>query len=241
MAVNPTAFYTPTFYGRAPVPAHKAVAKDAPEAEQKTEAAKTDAKEAKAKTPADKDKKFSFWDLLDVINPLQHIPIVNSVYRAVTGDEIGSFARVAGGAIFGGPLGAAIGGVNAIVAQETGRDIGELAMNKVGFGKKEAVQVADKAVPKDIPVIEVHPMVKFTYTDENLKDQIVWDKPAQLVKKLAEAAPTMPPAKPLETLPEIKGMNDADKRRIPDMMMSALQKYQEMQSMEDEPSLDAKS
>jgi hypothetical protein len=232
MAVNPTAFYTPTFYGRAPVPAHKAVSKDAP-AEQKTENAKADPKEAKAKQPADKDKKFSFWDLVDIINPLQHIPIVNSVYRAVTGDEIGGFARVAGGAIFGGPVGAAMGGVNAIVAQETGRDIGELAMNKVGFGKKDEVQVANKPVPKNIPVIEVRPMVKFAYTDENLKDKIVWDKPKAAVKKLAEASPTMPPAKPLDTLPEIKGMNDADKRRIPDMMMSALQKYQEMQSMDD--------
>lgn len=231
MAVNPTAFYTPTFYGRMPVPAHKAVSKHASEAEQKSEAARPDAKEAKI--PAAKDKKFSFRDLLDIINPLQHIPFVNSVYRAVTGDEIGSFARVAGGAIFGGPLGAAMGGVNAIVAQETGRDIGDLAMNKIGIGKKEAVQVADRPVPKDIPVIEVRPLVKFAYTDENLKDKIVWDKPAQLVKKLAEAAPTMPPAKPLETLPEIKGMNAADKQRIPDMMMSALQKYQEMQSTDD--------
>ena len=31
---------------------------------------------------------FSFWDFLDIINPLQHIPIVSNIYRSLTGDEI---------------------------------------------------------------------------------------------------------------------------------------------------------
>ena len=30
---------------------------------------------------------FDFWDVLDVINPLQHIPFVNTLYREMTGDE----------------------------------------------------------------------------------------------------------------------------------------------------------
>jgi hypothetical protein len=67
----------------------------------------------------------SFADLLDVINPLQHIPVVSAVYREVTGDTISTGARMAGGALFGGPLGllAAIG--NSIFEQETGGDIGK--------------------------------------------------------------------------------------------------------------------
>ncbi|MGB6086494.1 MAG: hypothetical protein WBF74_07845, partial [Parvibaculum sp.] len=32
---------------------------------------------------------FGFSDFLDVINPLQHIPIVSSIYRELTGDELG--------------------------------------------------------------------------------------------------------------------------------------------------------
>jgi len=51
------------------------------------------------------DDGFDFFDFLDVINPLQHIPVVSNVYRAITGDEISHGARMAGGAVFGGPLG----------------------------------------------------------------------------------------------------------------------------------------
>jgi len=53
------------------------------------------------------DGNLTFWDFLDIINPLQHIPGISSLYRAVTGDEIGSVAKIAGGTLFGGPLGAA--------------------------------------------------------------------------------------------------------------------------------------
>ncbi len=66
----------------------------------------------------------SFWDLLDVVNPLQHIPIVNTIYRELTGDEIGVAARLAGGTLFGGPIGFAAAAVNAAVEQDTGKDIG---------------------------------------------------------------------------------------------------------------------
>ncbi|MBT5013959.1 MAG: hypothetical protein HON02_05865, partial [Rhodospirillaceae bacterium] len=30
---------------------------------------------------------FTFLDFLDIINPLQHIPVVGSLYRDMTGDE----------------------------------------------------------------------------------------------------------------------------------------------------------
>jgi hypothetical protein len=71
---------------------------------------------------------FGFKDFLDVINPLQHIPIISTIYRAVTGDEIGPAPRAIGGALYGGPVGilAALG--NNIVEAETGSDIGETAI-----------------------------------------------------------------------------------------------------------------
>lgn len=83
----------------------------------------------------------SFWDLLDVVNPLQHIPIVNTLYRELTGDEIGVAARLAGGTLFGGPIGFAAAAVNAAVEQDTGKDIGGhvLAM----FSDEEAPAAAE--------------------------------------------------------------------------------------------------
>lgn len=74
------------------------------------------------------NSEFGFGDLFDMINPLQHIPIVGHVYRAITGDDIKPIGRIVGGAVFGGALGAASGLVNVIVQEETGRDITENAL-----------------------------------------------------------------------------------------------------------------
>jgi hypothetical protein len=71
---------------------------------------------------------FDFFDLLDIINPLQHIPFVSSLYRQITGDELGAAPRVLGGALFGGPIGAGAALANAVVEGQTGKDLGEHAI-----------------------------------------------------------------------------------------------------------------
>ena len=71
---------------------------------------------------------LGFGDLLDVINPLQHLPIVGTIYRALTGDTLGETARVAGGALYGGPLGVVGALANLMIEHETGNDIGDTAM-----------------------------------------------------------------------------------------------------------------
>ncbi|HEX2116212.1 MAG TPA: hypothetical protein VHM01_17550, partial [Alphaproteobacteria bacterium] len=56
--------------------------------------------------PAQEGKdELTFSDFLSVINPLQHIPVVSTLYRWVTGDTIKPAARVVGGALYGGPIG----------------------------------------------------------------------------------------------------------------------------------------
>ena len=64
-----------------------------------------------------------FATLLDIINPLQHIPLVSSLYREITGDEISPAARIVGGGLFGGPIGLASASANAIFEQASGDDI----------------------------------------------------------------------------------------------------------------------
>jgi len=68
---------------------------------------------------------FSFGDLVDVINPLQHIPIIATIYRNWTHDKIGFAPRVIGGAIWGRIGGFVSGLVNAAVEWFTGKDIGD--------------------------------------------------------------------------------------------------------------------
>lgn len=59
---------------------------------------------------------MSFGDFIDMINPLQHIPVVSSLYRAIAGDEINPVSRIAGDALYGGVMGIASAGLAAIGA-----------------------------------------------------------------------------------------------------------------------------
>jgi hypothetical protein len=67
---------------------------------------------------------FSFGALLDIVNPLQHIPVVSTVYRAITGDTIGPAPRMMGGALFGGIVGLIASAADSAVEAITGKDTG---------------------------------------------------------------------------------------------------------------------
>ncbi|MCC7305365.1 MAG: hypothetical protein IT558_03790 [Alphaproteobacteria bacterium] len=69
------------------------------------------------------DEEFGFGDILDMVNPLQHLPVISHVYRSLTGDRIKPASEVIGGAIFGGAAGAAGSLVNIILEKETGKDV----------------------------------------------------------------------------------------------------------------------
>jgi hypothetical protein len=51
------------------------------------------------------DDGLTLDDVIDVVNPLQHIPVVSTVYRWLTGDTISPAAEMAGGALYGGAVG----------------------------------------------------------------------------------------------------------------------------------------
>ena len=73
---------------------------------------------------ADKKGDFTFHDLLETVNPLQHLPLVGPIYRALTGDSISPAARIAGDTLYGGVFGLAGSVVDSLVEGETGKDIG---------------------------------------------------------------------------------------------------------------------
>jgi hypothetical protein len=78
--------------------------------------------ETKAVSVGDDGSDF-FETLLDIVNPLQHLPVVSTIYRAITGDEISVPARLIGGALYGGPLGFASTTANMVFEQATGDDL----------------------------------------------------------------------------------------------------------------------
>ncbi|QDO95996.1 hypothetical protein FNB15_01310 [Ferrovibrio terrae] len=112
----------------------------------------------KAGKPLFGEDGFTFSDFLDIINPLQHIPIVNTVYRAMTGDKIDPGSRLAGGGLFGGPIGLVASLVSGMVEESTGKDPGEHALAALGIdlgpGNKDAPQTmlasASDAVPAEL-------------------------------------------------------------------------------------------
>ena len=67
---------------------------------------------------------FGFDYFIDLINPLQNIPIVSTIYHDLTGDTIADGAR-----IFGGPLSFAAAIGDTAVKQAAGRNIGEWALS----------------------------------------------------------------------------------------------------------------
>ena len=73
------------------------------------------------------DEVFGWDDFVDLINPLQHIPVVAQVYRAVSGDQINGAAELLGALPFG-PSGTMAAVMDLMVRDTTGRDIGSNAI-----------------------------------------------------------------------------------------------------------------
>jgi hypothetical protein len=86
---------------------------------------------AAATSHAWKDGSFSFHDVLDTLNPLQHLPVISTLYRWVTGDEPGNVASIVGDTLYGGPIGLGVGLLTAAFKAETGKDPGEMVASAI--------------------------------------------------------------------------------------------------------------
>ena len=95
---------------------------------------------AAAKAP---DEGFTFGDFLDIINPLQHIPVISTLYRHLTGDEIGVPEKVAGDGLYGGVIGLACSLGDALFQEITGKNVGDTVYAMVmGDDDKSAAPTA---------------------------------------------------------------------------------------------------
>ena len=74
------------------------------------------------------DDGFTFWDLVDVVNPLQHIPVVSTLYRDLTDDTLDPAPRVMGDTLYMGPIGLVASVANVMVEHNTGKDVGSHVM-----------------------------------------------------------------------------------------------------------------
>jgi hypothetical protein len=93
------------------------------------------------------DDGFTFGDFLDIINPLQHIPIISTIYRRLTGDTIKPFERLAGDTLYGGLWGAVSSAANIAFEQITGKDFGDTALALVLGDDKDKTTAIASASP----------------------------------------------------------------------------------------------
>lgn len=134
--------------------------------------------ETKNNPSAENSDEFSFFDFLDMINPLQHIPLVNIAYRAITKDSIKPISEIIGGAVFGGAVGAAGGLVNTVVREETGQDIaGNIFSMTLGTHKKPLVSSAynlekERTAYNDLPLALLAFAEKPLLTNEEKNDYV---------------------------------------------------------------------
>ncbi len=89
-------------------------------------------------------KPLTFGDALQAINPLQQLPIIGDIYRAVTGATIEPAARVVGGILFGGIFGGISAVANAVIEATSGKDLG---------GQLIAMVAPDKNAPPAPPTV----------------------------------------------------------------------------------------
>lgn len=102
------------------------------------------------------DWDFSFHNLLDIINPLEHLPIIGTLYRAITNTHIGIPERIAGDALYGGLWGAVSGVADAAFEAVTGKDFGSTIL-AFFTGHHHDTAVASNAANSDIGSVTVTP------------------------------------------------------------------------------------
>lgn len=153
------------------------------------------------------DEGFSFKTVLDTINPLQHIPIVSTIYRELTGDIPGPASQVAGGALFGGVIGFVASLFNVQVEGVTGKDIGAHAVAALGEEKagetKPAVAAAETAnqpaqAPADRPQkrpAATPQVIAASKAALNVAEDAADPRPAGIARVGAAQAATLQPAK----------------------------------------------
>lgn len=100
---------------------------------------------------------MSFSDFLDMINPLQHIPLVSSIYRAATGETINPVSRIAGDILYGGAIGvglasagiAAVGAVGdeVVAANNGGQSAAMMVASLFGNDDTPTTQLASATTP----------------------------------------------------------------------------------------------
>jgi len=96
---------------------------------------------------------FSFGDFLDIVNPLQHIPVISTLYRSLTGDEIGTPEKIAGDTLYGGIPGLVASLADTAFKSLTGKNVGDTVLAFL-TGSGDSVSTAVASAPASVKPAE---------------------------------------------------------------------------------------
>jgi hypothetical protein len=120
-----------------------------------------------AEQPAQPHESF-FHHLLDVVNPLQHLPIIGTIYRAITGEKLDAVEKIAGDTLYGGLWGAVTSIADVAFEGLTGKSFEDTAIalfkgddkTRVASARVAAPTIASDVTlpPSDLPALPSSPV-----------------------------------------------------------------------------------
>lgn len=88
----------------------------------------------------------SFRDIVDAINPLNHLPVVSDLFAQATDHTPSTAARLIGGTVFGGPIGFVASLAGVIFESATGHSVAGAVVAALS-GEEAPVALAANAAP----------------------------------------------------------------------------------------------
>src|ERR1044071_10494535 len=88
-----------------------------------------------------------FHHLWDVVNPLQHLPVIGTIYRAITGEHLDPVEKIAGDTLYGGLWGAVSSIADVAFESITGKSFEDTALALFKSDDKIKVASTKVAVP----------------------------------------------------------------------------------------------
>ncbi len=118
---------------------------------------------------------FSFSDFVDTINPLQHIPVISSIYRSISGDDISNDAKIAGSALYCGLFGVA-GIFNLFANFITGKSVAEHAEQITMLALNENDNNLPKIKTEPVKIENLPPINSLLLANEVDSENSIWLK-----------------------------------------------------------------
>jgi hypothetical protein len=97
-----------------------------------------------------------FHHLWNVVNPLQHVPVIGTIYRAITGEHLDAVEKIAGDSLYGGIWGAIASVADVAFEGLTGKSFEDTALalfKSDGRTRVASTKVAAPTITADSPIL----------------------------------------------------------------------------------------